>query len=143
MKRTIALAGALALILVACGDPNTSASADPTDSAWLLASGTVDDQEIPILDEHPITLVFEDDQAGGTAACNQYFGGYTIEGDDISFGDIGQTMMACMPDEVMTAESLYLDSMARVTSFTATDSDLTLRGDGVELIFTVDTTTTS
>ncbi len=134
MRKTLVFAAVLGLILTACADPSEP-GADPTLSDWTLQSGTVDGADIPIVADHPITLTFEADNAiAGSAACNSYFGGYTLEGSDISFTDMGSTMMACEP-EVMDLESMYLDAMAKVDSFTATDDTLTLTGEGVELVF--------
>jgi heat shock protein HslJ len=103
-----------------------------------LESGALDGAVIPIVDDHPITLTFDDTGVGGTSACNSYFGGYTITGAEISFSDLGQTMMACEPEEVMDSETMYLQATALVDAFTATDDTLTLTGEGVELVFAVD-----
>ncbi len=138
MRRTLVFAAVLGLTLAACADPSEP-GADPTLSDWTLQSGTVDGADIPIVADHPITLTFEDEGAiAGTSACNSYFGGYTIDGTDISFTDMGSTQMACEPAEVMDSESMYFDAMSKVDSFTATDDTLTLTGDGVELVFEVD-----
>ncbi|MEX1125604.1 MAG: META domain-containing protein [Acidimicrobiia bacterium] len=53
---------------------------------------------------------------GGTAACNTYFGGYTISGAEITFSGLGQTMMACSPDEVMESETKYLQALLWLTA---------------------------
>jgi heat shock protein HslJ len=138
MKRSLLFVAVLGLTLAACAEPSEPAAADPTESAWVLESGTLDGSAIPIVDEHPITLTFEDAAIAGTAACNGYFGGYTITGAEIFFSDLGQTMMACEPVEVMDSETQYLQAMALVDGFTATDETLTLTGEGVELVFSVD-----
>ncbi len=139
MRRTITVLSVLALTLAACGEPAEQASIDPTTLPWTLESGTVDGAEVPIVDGYPITLAFvEDGQVAGKAACNNYFAGYTLSAAEISFTDAGSTMMACTPEEVMTSESTYLAALARVESFTATDTELTLSGEGVELQFVVD-----
>jgi heat shock protein HslJ len=131
-------AAVLGLTLTACADPSES-GADPTLSDWSLQSGTVDGTDIPLDVDHPITLTFEEDNAiAGSSGCNSYFGGYTLEGSDISFTEMGSTMMACEPAEVMDAEGMYLDAMSKVDSFTATDDTLTMTGDGVELVFAAD-----
>jgi heat shock protein HslJ len=137
MRRTLVFAAVLGLALAACADPSEPA-ADPTQSAWVLDSGTVDGADIPIVEDHPITLTFEGTGIAGSSACNTYFGGYTINGTEISFSDMGSTLMACEPAEVMDSESMYLDAMSKVDSFTATSDTLTLTGDGVELVFAVD-----
>lgn len=138
MRRPLLFVAVLGLTLSACAEPGEPGASDPTDSAWVLESGTLDGAAIPIVDGHPITLTFDDTGIGGTAACNGYFGGYTISGTEISFSDLGQTMMACEPAEVMDSETKYLQAMALVGAFTATDETLTLTGEGVELVFAVD-----
>ena len=138
MRRALVFAAVLGLTLTACADPSEP-GADPTLSDWTLQSGTVDGADIPIVADHPITLTFEADNAiAGSAACNSYFGGYALEGSDISFTDMGSTQMACDPVEVMDSESMYFDAMSKVDSFTATEDSLTLTGDGVELVFAAD-----
>lgn len=138
MRRTFLTLSVLALTLTACAEPSEQAATDPTEFAWVLESGTLNGEPVPMVDTHPITLAFEEDQGGGTSACNQYFGDYTISGAELSFGDIGQTMMACTPDEVMDSESRYLEALGLVDTFSATADTLTLTGEGVELVFAVD-----
>jgi heat shock protein HslJ len=137
MRRTLLIAVALSLTLVACAEPSEPAAIDPTDSAWLLESGTLDGAAVPVLATHPITLVFEEDGAGGTSACNQYFGNYSISGGAMSFDEMTQTEMACIPDEVMDSEAKVLEALSLVDAFTVTGDSLTLSGDGVELVFAV------
>jgi len=138
MRKTLLIAVALSLTLLACAEPSEPAAIDPTDSAWLLASGTLDGTAVPVLATHPITLLFEEDGAGGTSACNQYFGKYSISGGAISFDEITQTEMACVPDEVMGSEAAFLEALSLVDAFTVTGDTLTLSGDGVELVFAGD-----
>ena len=138
MRKALLILAALSLTLVACAEPSEPAAIDPTDSAWLLESGTLDGTAIPVLATHPITLVFEEDGAGGTSACNQYFGDYSISGGAISFDEMTQTEMACVPDEVMDSEARFLEALSMVEAFTVTGNSLTLSGDGVELVFAVD-----
>ncbi len=92
----------------------------------------------PSLDDHPITLVFDEGSVGGDSACNSYFGGYTMSGTEIAFSDLGQTMMACEPEDVMESEAKYQAALGLVETFSATDDTLTLTGEGVELVFAVD-----
>jgi heat shock protein HslJ len=127
------------LTFSACAEPSEPAASDPTGTTWVLESGTLEGADIPIVDDHPVTLTFDETGAGGTAACNTYFaGGWEMAPPEISFSDLGQTMMACEPEEVMDSETKYLQAMALVDGFTATNDTLTLTGDGVELVFAVD-----
>ena len=138
MRNALLIAVALTLTFVACAEPSEPAAIDPTDSAWLLESGTLDGTAVPVLDTHPITLVFEENGAGGTSACNQYFGNYSVSGGEMSFVEITQTEMACIPDEVMGSEAKFLEALSRVEAFTVTGDSLTLSGEGIELVFAVD-----
>jgi heat shock protein HslJ len=135
MRKALSTAAVVSLILFACAEPSEQAATDPTDTEWSLESGTLDDSAVPVLETHPITLVFTEDGAGGTAACNHYSGSYTLSGAEIGFGEITQTEMACIPEEVMASESAFLTALSRVENFTATDGSLTMSGDGVELVF--------
>ena len=126
---------ALALVVAACAEPGAGPTDDLTESTWELESGTLDDLPIPIIDSHPITLTFSENGVGGTAACNGYAGSYQISGAEISFSEISLTEMACVPDETMEAERMYLDAMVRIESFDSDDDLLTLTGDGTELVF--------
>ncbi|MGH8912919.1 MAG: META domain-containing protein [Acidimicrobiia bacterium] len=138
MRKALLLNAILALTVAACAEPSEQAASDPTESAWVLQSGTLNGDAVPIVEGHPITLVFDEEGAGGTSACNSYFGGYSISSGAISFSDLGQTMMACVEDEVMESEAKYLEALALVETFDAGDATLTLTGEGVELVFAVD-----
>jgi heat shock protein HslJ len=138
MRKTLIFAAFLGLTLAACADPADEAAADPTETAWVLESGTVDGAEIALVDSHPITLTFDEGQAGGSAGCNTYGAAYEISGAEISFDEAISTMMACEPTEVMDAETAYLTALDVVTGFSATEDSLTLTGEGVELVFGVD-----
>jgi heat shock protein HslJ len=120
-------------VLTACADPDGQ-SDDPTAIAWELVSGNVDGSGIPVVDGHPITLSFTDETAEGTAACNGYGGSYAI-GADMSISNLGWTEMACIPETVMESEAMYLEALPRVSEFSMTEDELTLSGEGVELIY--------
>ena len=148
MRKSIVLVAILAIALTACADPGEEGATDPTANAWVLESGTLDGSDIPIMDDRPITLVFntEDGTVGGTSACNQYFAAYTLSGSELTFEDAGSTMMACEPPEVMDAEAAYLEALGLVELFTIDDGQLNLSGVDTDLVFVVDesaTTTTS
>lgn len=122
------------VLLVGCAEP-AGPPGDPTAIAWELESAAIDDQPIPIVDGHPITLSFTDGGAGGTAACNGYGGSFAMTGSDVIFTDLAWTEMACLPEEIMDSERLYLEALPRVQAFAMSDERLTLSGDGVELVF--------
>jgi heat shock protein HslJ len=121
----------IAVVSAAClGDD----SADGLDGSWQMTSGTVDGEEIPILDDHPITLTFAGNEMNGTAACNGYSGTFDISGTSIDIGDLSMTEMGCFPQEIMEAEAMFADAITRVDQVSL-DGRLTLTGDGIEMVF--------
>lgn len=127
----IAFLAVLALLATACLG---SDFADSIEGSWQMTSGTVDGEEIPLLDSHPITIHFEGDQMGGTAACNSYDGTFSLSGSRITISNLAMTEMACFPEETMRAEALFTEAISRVGTL-ALDGTLTLSGDGVEMVF--------
>ncbi len=66
---------------------------------------------------------------------NNYFGTYTVEGNNISFGPAGATMMMG-PRPLMDAESNYLRLLPTVKTFSLDGKKLVLKtADGKELVF--------
>ena len=134
MPRLFLALGCAVFVLTACADLRGQ-DADPTAIAWELVSGSVEGAEIPIVDGRPITLSFTDDGAEGTAACNGYGGSYVISGAEITFSELGWTEMACIPETVMESARIYLDALPRVEVLSMTGDELTLTGEGVELVY--------
>ena len=48
----------------------------------------------------------------GSGGCNSMFGSYTLNGDVLTFGDIGATKMAC--DRGMNVETSLFSALSRV-----------------------------
>lgn len=131
MKR-LALLSVIGLALVACLGSDFS---DSVKGTWRMTSGVVDGKDIPVLDDHPITIGFKDDGVvTGTAACNSYSGTFQLSGSGIRFDGLAMTEMACSPEHVMRAESMYADAITRVDKATL-DNGLILSSEGVELVF--------
>jgi len=145
MRRAIALGAILAIAVTACADPGEEGGSDPTANAWALEAGTLDGEDIPIVEGYPITLIFDQPEgtAGGQSACNQWFGGYTLSGTELTFTDIGGTMMACVDEGVTESEVAFLDAMSQVETFTMEGDELNLAGEAVDLVFVVDETATT
>lgn len=60
----------------------------------------------------------EDGQLTGNAGCNNYFGPYEAEGENISMGPFGSTRMACSePEGVMEQESEYLAALETAATY--------------------------
>lgn len=70
------------------------------------------------------TLTMKDGQANGNGGCNSFFGPYTINGSNISFGNLGSTLVAC-PFSVGVQEGNYLKALGNTSSFQSSGSTLT------------------
>jgi heat shock protein HslJ len=80
------------------------------------------------------TLVLDEGHASGSGGCNRFAGGYSLEGERLSFQPLAATRMACEPD-VMTAESEFLAALALTARAVVTDGELVLADPaGAELL---------
>ena len=81
-----------------------------------------------------------DNQVGGSAGCNTYFGPYkALRGDSIRIGPLNSTMMACESADVSAQEAAYLVALQNSTSYTINATTLELRdGSGaLQVSFTI------
>lgn len=109
-------------------------SQGPVEGSWVLTAGTLDGAQVPIPEDHRITLTVEGTQIGGTAACNSY-GGRVVPGPGgMRIEHLSQTDMAC-EEPAMAAEAIYLTALTRVRQLVRDGEELIGRGDGVELRF--------
>jgi heat shock protein HslJ len=103
--------------------------AGPT-GGWLLVDGKGPDGEIPQVEGHRSTLLIDDGDVAGQAACNG-FGGGRVHGDRIRFVELVMTLIGC-EGEVGASEQAYLAAVQ--------DAD-TIRRDGERLLLTGPSTT--
>jgi heat shock protein HslJ len=84
-----------------------------------------------VIDTAQTTLEFSNDgRVAGRGACNRYFGSVKIEGERISFSQIGSTRMACAP-AVMDQEAKFFKALEAARSWRVEPASG--RPDGVEL----------
>lgn len=140
MRKTLLAAVIPAVLFAACADPGEEAAADPTNESWILQAGTLDGADVPIVEGYPITMIFDEPEgmAGGKSACNQWFAGYTLSGNELTFTEMGQTMMACVDEGVMDSETAFVSALERVEIFTLEGNELNLTGEAVDLLFVID-----
>jgi heat shock protein HslJ len=135
MRRRAAIAAAVLLTTACGGGPGGAADTDGPVGDWVLEEGTHDGEPVPIVDGHDITLSIDDEQWGGTAACNSYGATGAVDGDRLELDDLHATEMACEEEGVMDSESAYLTALAEVERYRWEGELLTLLGDGVELTY--------
>jgi heat shock protein HslJ len=103
---------------------------------WLLASYGDPGNPTPVLPESEITALFSaaDGRVSGRSGCNNYFGSYTVDGDALTVGQLGSTMMAC-PEPLMQQEQAYLAALQGAETFSIEADTLSITGGGMELRF--------
>lgn len=126
----------LALLLAACAadvaDPSGPAPID-IEGSWQLTAGRLDNEAVPIMESHPITLTIEGSRLGGRAACNDYGARIIAAGEGIMLEELAWTAMACMPEDVMASESAYVAALEAVRGIMRDGDALVLRGPALEL----------
>ncbi len=109
-----------------------------TGVTWVLESLGPAASPDAVAEGSEVTAVFSaDGSLNGNGGCNTYFGGYEAEGESLSVGAMGSTLMACAdPEGVMAQETRFFGLMAVADSFAVGDGKLTLRtADGGVLVF--------
>lgn len=115
--------------LTACFLTACSASTDPLDNRTYQLQNAMNNAEITI-SFNPAEMKY-----AGKSAVNRYFGTYKVEGNKLTLGPAGVTMMMG-PEPLMQAEQNYLQSLAKVVSFERKGDELTLTtSDGQKLMF--------
>ncbi len=74
-------------------------------------------------DRVTVSLLMDGGQAGGNAGCNSYFTSYELDGSDLAFGQVGSTMMACLPP-IMDLEQAYFENLGQVASYQSGETSL-------------------
>lgn len=72
------------------------------------------------------TALFADGQVSGNASCNNFFGAYQLDGNNLTITTGGSTMMACQPD-LMDQEAAYLAALGQTASYEISGAALTLK----------------
>lgn len=122
MAAALALTAGLTVAAVGADESEPSPSAGPVGvfsiegMPWLLTAQLVDSEMTPVPDGVVVSLTMQDGQAGGSGGCNNYFASYEIEGFEVTFGEIGSTLMAC-PGPAGDVESEYLANLGLVASY--------------------------
>lgn len=108
--------------------------ADLLAGEWTVTSVAGAKVEDPVV----VTLGFDAASGGvhGSSGCNRFFGGFTLTGEGLSFGQgMGGTMMMC-EDAAMKVERSFLDTMPKVTGFDIDAEGMLVLKAGAETVIT-------
>jgi len=104
---------------------------------WMLESYGAPGNLREVLEDTEITDTFDsaEEKVTGSAGCNNYFGSYEINKNDLAIiPPIGSTMMAC-PEPIMEQERGYLEVIEAAESYEIEDSKLRINCGEQVLIF--------
>ncbi len=84
---------------------------------------------VGVIPDSELTAVFNPDGTlNGNGGCNNYFGGFAVDGDSISIGELGMTEMACTePEGLMDQEQQYLAALQTAATYSIQANRLELR----------------
>jgi len=89
---------------------------------------------VGVLADTEITAAFGYSEISGNAGCNEYFAGYTMDGDAIEIGTIGHTFRFCPePPSVMDQEFEYLAALQSAATYSIEGDMLWMRTAGDEI----------
>lgn len=95
---------------------------------------------VGLIEGTEVTILFGDNsELSGSAGCNQFIGGYTVDGNTIQIGQLGSTMRFCPePEGVMEQEQAFLAALQSAATFTVEGDALEMRtaGDAIAVMAT-------
>lgn len=111
---------ALAAVVLVASCSSTPEKPEPLEvTAWQVAGDS---------SARPITLQFDahEKRVSGFSGCNRFSGPYTLDHNQLSFGALMSTKMACMDNARNKTEQVFLDALSRVDSYMHEANTLTL-----------------
>lgn len=129
--RIWAITSVLILVAAACGDDSTDTE-DPdalAGTSWVAQRIADDSGRRGALTGSEPTIDFAADgrTVSGSTGCNVYSGDVTIGQGTISVAEVSVTERACIAQEIMEQEALFLEILVSVDGFTLTDGILELK----------------
>jgi heat shock protein HslJ len=136
---TVLTAALMAALLAACAPAPATGGVPLEGSFWVLDSYySADGVQTSVLPRTQLSAQFEGGKVSGSDGCNNYFGEYVLEGDQLTFGEgMGSTMMAC-EEPVMEQASSFMQALQATASFSISGETLTLKNEAGQalLVFT-------
>ena len=130
MKKYLLVLFVFCLLISACAPQAASASII---GSWKLTSYGPANSLAPAIPDVDATLTFDKDgKLSGNGGCNSLGGEYKIKGDQITFGPVVSTLMAC-PDPQMAEEGIIHQVLTDTASFKVEGSTLTITNNEMTL----------
>ncbi len=136
----IVLAVSVAVGVVAALVALALTSSDDDDAlegeVWVVDQLIIDGTSAIPISGTVLTAVFEDGVINGVAGCNNYFGGYEVDGDAIEVTETGSTQAFCgEPEGTMDQEIAFLGLLQTADRFERDREALTLLAGDDPLVF--------
>jgi len=111
----------------------SAAAANPLEGSWDVTGYNNGKQATvsPVADSK-LTAIFTADQVSGSAGCNTYSGGYTIDGTTVKIGPLASTQKACADQAVSDQEQQFLAALQASTTYSQSGNTLMLKVAGGE-----------
>jgi len=106
------------------------------DEVWVLVSYGEKGNLKGLIADTEVTIEFKsvESKFGGSGGCNNYFGGYEIDNNELIIKPpIGSTMMAC-PESIMDQEQAYFKLLETTETFKVDNGSLTITCSGNKLL---------
>jgi heat shock protein HslJ len=130
VKKSMMLLLTLSLVLAACGSQPASLT-----GTWMLTGYGLENSLIPALTEDEAMLTFgEDGTVAGSGGCNSLGGEYEVDGNQITFGEIVSTLMAC-DDSRMAQEGVVTQVLSGTAQYKIEDNTLKLMNNDMVLVY--------
>ncbi len=130
-RRLFIALGALALAACAPDDAGTGDAEGPGGAVSVPdPAGSWTIQQIgdrPVVDGSPASMAFaEDGTVAGNGSCNQFTGGYEINGDRLSLGPLAATSRLCSEEAMNDQEMRLFKALGEVAGFRIEENQLVL-----------------
>jgi len=132
VKKYLLILLMICLTVAACASRENSR---PLVGSWrLTAYGPADSPTPAVTDVEAFLSFGADGTLTGSSGCNELGGDYQVEGDQIIFGEIVSTLIAC-PDLLMAQEDIMHQVLTDTASFNIEGNTLTIANNDMVLAF--------
>lgn len=93
---------------------------------WTLTSISEENGVVSMAIDRDIFILLQDGALSGSTGCNNLGGSYTLGGDELSFDQLHQTLMACLDDDVSQREAQLIEVLNNTVRYSINRQGMTL-----------------